>query len=229
MGGIWSSQQVVDDEDTNSVDGNDSESTDASEDEKSNSPHTPPSQVEKHEKTSNNTTSTNNEKNTKYTHKDKDKPTRSDSITSKNHDNNGNNDDQSNNNNNKNTTVHKTLNVDTKPEEHQPTTRQWRSNSARGLKRVELQNVNILVVDDDAVQRAVLRKWLHDEKYKNGILIHLDFGLMSHYIFVPYTRHLPFTLNSFLIVPQNFWHSSIGLNIIIYLSLLSHNLLSSFL
>lgn len=49
-------------------------------------------------------------------------------------------------------------------------TRRWRSNSARGLKRVDLQNVNILVVDDDAVQRTVLRKWLHDEKYKNGIL-----------------------------------------------------------
>lgn len=48
-----------------------------------------------------------------------------------------------------------------------PKTREWRSGSARGLKRVDLQNVHILVVDDDPVQRAVLKKWLHDAAYKN--------------------------------------------------------------
>lgn len=61
----------------------------------------------------------------------------------------------------------------TPPQPGEITTRRWRSNSARGLKQVDLQNVNILVVDDDPVQRAVLRKWLHDEGYKNGMQVTL--------------------------------------------------------
>jgi hypothetical protein len=162
MGGIWSQQAPQEDEEE-SVDGSSEyESTDVSEDEKSasfTSTH-PPLENEK----PTHTTANNNVKSIAH----KDKTTHSPNVSNKTNDNNGNNDDNSHNN--KTPTVQKANNHNNidKQEEY-PATRQWRSNSARGLKRVELQNVNILVVDDDAVQRAVLRKWLHDEKYKNGI------------------------------------------------------------
>lgn len=46
--------------------------------------------------------------------------------------------------------------------------KKWRSNSSRGLRNVELHNAHILVIDDDMLQRTLLRKWLQDEGYKNG-------------------------------------------------------------
>ena len=200
MGGIWSQQSTQDDEeDTNSVESSESE-TEVAENEVSATPVTQPTSPVSNEKT-NNTTPNSNERR-KYT---------SYNLTRKSTDDTGNNDDNqgNNNNNNKTTAVHKlnnqNINNVDKQEEWQPTTRQWRSNSARGLKRVDLQNVNILVVDDDAVQRAVLRKWLHDEKYKNGILnplrsnaIHRSTTHRSHSHFVCLSCfYLPF-VTSFL-------------------------------
>lgn len=172
MGGIWSQQSTQDDEDnTNSVDDSDSEVTEASEDERINPSPTIQASDKTHNSTSNNTNGNKSTEN-KHNLKDKDKFTSSDNPTTKKNDSNGNNDDTKINKTPTTPKPHKTLNVEPKPQDDPPTTRRWRSNSARGLKRVDLQNVNILVVDDDAVQRAVLRKWLHDEKYKNGILPH---------------------------------------------------------
>lgn len=189
MGNIWSTTQNIDDDELTSSydterdeDEPESYATEASEDDKPNISSNP-TQTEPTNTTTTNNTNKTPTANTKYTHKDKDKTQHDNStpdLKTKIENNNlavntkVNNVDNNNNNNTKIQQQPPTPPSQPPPpvvEDWQPTTRRWRSNSARGLKRVDLQNANILVVDDDAVQRTVLRKWLHDEKYKSDILL----------------------------------------------------------